>query len=187
MSQVRIIAGTHRSRRIEVQDAKGLRPTTDRVRETLFNWLAHDIYGKNVLDLFAGSGALGFEAASRGALHVDMVDNAEKVVKQLLVNKKALQFENINIQRTFAKQFINKNEKKYDLIFLDPPFDNDDLNTISAIINDCAGPDALLYREFRKNQVINDMNPEFWTLHKQKTAGQVCFELWKKEDTLSHE
>lgn len=180
MSQVRIIAGTHRSRRIEVQNAEGLRPTTDRVRETLFNWLSHDLYGKNVLDLFAGSGALGFEAASRGASHVDMVDHAVKVVKQLIANKKNLQFENITIHRTFAKQFVNKNEKAYDVIFLDPPFDSDDMEIISAIITDCAAPDALLYREYRKPQDVTKMDPERWTLHKQKTAGQVCFELWRR-------
>ena len=180
MSQVRIIAGTHRSRRIEVQNAEGLRPTTDRVRETLFNWLAHNIHGKSVLDLFAGSGALGFEAASRGAAKVDMVDTASSAIKQLHNNNTTLGFESINIHRTTAQQYIQKSIDRYDLIFLDPPFDSDELNTISAIIHDCAAPDALLYREYRKNQEINSMNPDIWTLHKQKTAGQVCFELWKR-------
>lgn len=181
MPQVRIISGTHRSRRIEVPDAKGLRPTTDRVRETLFNWLAYEIHGKKVLDLFAGSGALGFEAASRGALSVHMVDFCPDVVQQLLANQEKLNFEQVTVQAHDAQMFVEQCAKTYDLMFLDPPFDGDELNTISAIISKLAAPDALLYREYRKNQDIDKMNPSLWALLKQKTAGQVCFELWQKK------
>lgn len=161
-------------------DAKGLRPTTDRVRETLFNWLAHEIHGKKVLDLYAGSGALGFEAASRGAAQVDLVDQAPKATQLLLKNQDALSFHQIKIHRKAAQRFLQQSDVAYDLIFLDPPFESDELNAISAIISDNAAPDALLYREYRKSQDICEMDPTIWTLYKQKTAGQVCFELWEK-------
>ena len=179
---MRIIGGKHSKKRIIAPSNLPVRPTTDMAKEALFNILDNYIYFEDVsvLDLFAGSGALGFEAASRGAAKVDMVDTASSAIKQLHNNNTTLGFESINIHRTTAQQYIQKSIDKYDLIFLDPPFDSDELNTISAIIHDCAAPDALLYREYRKNQEINSMNPDIWTLHKQKTAGQVCFELWKR-------
>lgn len=182
MSQVRIIAGTHRSRRIEVTDADGLRPTTDRIREVLFNWLGHDLYGLKVLDLYAGSGALGFEAASRGASEVLMIDFGRSAVKQLMLNNEILGFEQVTIKQGQAQSFVSQSQGAYDVIFLDPPFDSDEMNAISAIISGCCQNGGLLYREYRKNQAIQPMDQSIWQLHKQKTAGQVCFELWQKKE-----
>ncbi|MGD9108969.1 MAG: 16S rRNA (guanine(966)-N(2))-methyltransferase RsmD [Gammaproteobacteria bacterium] len=107
-NQVRIIAGIWRGRKLSFPDLKNLRPTPDRVRETLFNWLAQVIEGTNCLDLFAGSGALGFESLSRGAAKVVFVDSEPEVIANLLTNQKMLQAENLEIYHMNAKEYIEK-------------------------------------------------------------------------------
>ena len=123
MNSLRIIGGRYRRRILRFPDSEGLRPTPDRVRETLFNWLGQELDGERCLDLFAGSGALGFEAASRGAAHVVMVEQAPKVLAALQENAKMLRDPpGVEIIRGDALQYLASTKSKFDLIFLDPPF-----------------------------------------------------------------
>jgi len=161
MGQIRITGGSHRSRKITVEDQPGLRPTGDRIRETLFNWIGHNLSGQNVLDLYTGSGILAFEAASRSAEMVTCVDNNKKTIIQLQKNINALQFEQITVNHQAASTFIKNSNETFDLVFLDPPFDSDEIYTISGI--------------------ISPMDNMLWSLKKNKNAGQVHFELWQKK------
>ena len=181
MGQIRITGGTHRSRKITVEDQPGLRPTGDRVRETLFNWLGNNLYGQNVLDLYAGSGILAFEAASRSAASVTCIDNNTKTVIQLRKNLQALKFEQITVSQQSAQQYLSNCDEKFNLIFLDPPFGSDEIHTISDIISPFCHTDGYLYREYRISQDIAPLDDKIWSLEKHKQAGQVRFELWQKK------
>lgn len=180
MGQIRITGGSHRSRKIQVEDHPGLRPTADRVRETLFNWLGQNLTGMAVLDLYSGSGILAFEAASRNAQSVTCVENNSATVRQLQHNIKRLAFEHIKVLHQDAKQFIQTTGESYDLIFLDPPFDSHEINTINVIIAPLTRSGGLLYREYGVSQDIEPLEDPLWTLLKHKKAGQVRFELWQK-------
>lgn len=180
MGQIRITGGTHRSRKITVKEQPGLRPTGDRIRETLFNWLGNNLSAQAVLDLYAGSGILAFEAASRNAASVTCIDNNSKTVIQLRKNLQAMKFEQITISQQSAHKFIANCEDKFNLIFLDPPFDSDEMDTISGIISSSCHTDGYLYREYRISQDIAPLDDKIWSLENQKQAGQVRFELWQK-------
>ena len=121
-NSLRIIGGVWRSRRIQFADSPQIRPTPDRVRETLFNWLADRITGARCLDLFAGSGALGFEAASRGAGHVVQVDSDASVVAMLAKQKQALEAQQVDIVQQDALEYLDRVTQSFDIVFLDPPF-----------------------------------------------------------------
>lgn len=120
--KIRIIGGQWRSRMITFPDLPDLRPTPDRIRETLFNWLGQDLEGMRCLDLFAGSGALGFEAVSRGATHVVMVESSNVVYKALLGNKNKLKAAQIDLVKMDASVFLASDRRQFDVIFLDPPY-----------------------------------------------------------------
>jgi len=180
MGQIRITGGSHRSRKITVEDQPGLRPTADRIRETLFNWLGNNLSGHHVLDLYTGSGILAFEAASRGAESVTCIDNNFKTIKQLQENLHRLNFKQIKVKQQNAIQFINHCEQSFDLIFLDPPFDSNELNPISGIISPLIRTAGLIYREYAVSQDVDPMDDNLWDLIKQKKAGQVQFEIWQK-------
>lgn len=180
MGHVRITGGLHRSRRIAVEDQPGLRPSSDRVRETLFNWLGHNLTGFEVLDLYAGSGILSFEAASRNAQRVIAIDNNPKAIKQLEKNLSLIGIDTINVIKTDAKKYIRDCQHQFDLIYLDPPFESNELATISGIIAPLVKLGGYLYREFGSTQEVSSMNEANWTLLKTKKAGQVLFELWQK-------
>ena len=119
---MRIIAGQYRGRKLSFPDTQGLRPTPDRIRETLFNWLATRLAGACCLDLFAGSGALGFEAASRGAARVVMVDHNPDIVRALRLNQQLLCADVIEILEQEAGNYLSGRRGQFDLVFLDPPF-----------------------------------------------------------------
>ena len=129
-NQVRIIGGDWRSRRISFPDHQGVRPSADRVRETLFNWLGQDLRGKRCLDLFAGSGALGFEALSRGAACVVMVEKSRRVCEALRSNAELLAAKNLQLHCADALEFAtaaaaaaaSDAAARFDVVFLDPPF-----------------------------------------------------------------
>ena len=123
-NRVRIIGGQYRRRLLDFPDADGLRPTPDRVRETLFNWLGQDLPGWTCLDLFAGSGALGFEAASRGAARVVMIERDAKAIRALEHNRATLEANQLDILRVDALTWLANNRETFDLIFIDPPFDS---------------------------------------------------------------
>ncbi len=177
---VRIISGLWRGRKLPVQDAQGLRPTTDRVKETLFNWLAQDIPASRCLDLFAGSGGLGFEAASRQAEHVTMVELNPKAQQQLTRNVSTLKASNIEVIQQDALQFLQQtNHQAYDVVFIDPPFRQGLLEQTLILLEQNAwlAPQALVYIESEKELPLPDMPPH-WSLHREKTAGQVCYRLF---------
>ena len=121
-NRVRIIGGTFRGRRIAVPDRPGLRPTPDRVRETLFNWLGQRLDGLACLDLFAGSGALGFEAASRGAARVALVENDQAAFRALDETRKTIGFGAVELIYGDAFDYLSRGDGVFDVVFLDPPF-----------------------------------------------------------------
>ncbi len=145
---IRIVAGSWRGRKIPVVDADGLRPTGDRVRETLFNWLQLHIPGRRCLDLFAGSGALGLEAASRGAASVSLVESSARVSSQLRETLRDLGAdESVTLHSNTAEAFLATEPEPYDVIFVDPPFD---LQVHERILNTLVpylAPEALVYVE----------------------------------------
>lgn len=173
---IRIISGKFRSRRLSFPDAKGLRPTPDRVRETLFNWLQKDIHSAVCLDLFAGSGALGFEALSRGASRVVMVDAAPVVVKQLEENARLLDVKNIDIIANDVSVSWPAFQERFSVVFLDPPFQANLLERCFQKLPACLLPGALIYVEMDSEDGLPDL-PEHWSVLKEKKAGAVSYYL----------
>ncbi len=170
---MRIIGGLHRSRRIAFPDVTGLRPTPDRVRETLFNWLGQNLTGKRCLDLFAGSGVLGLEAASRHAAEVVMVESNRIVFHALQTS--VAQFPGINIALYCedAIKFIQRNSEKFDVIFLDPPFHKNYLPELLPKLIDKITDDSVIYIETGA-----EFEPgEEWQVLKRAQAGAVHYQL----------
>ncbi|WP_153445552.1 16S rRNA (guanine(966)-N(2))-methyltransferase RsmD [Vibrio algicola] len=179
---VRIISGLWRGRKLPVYDAEGLRPTTDRVKETLFNWLASDIPQSRCLDLFAGSGGLGFEAASRQAEHVTMLELNKSAKQQLSQNVSNLNANNIEVLQQDSLLFLQQSGTPYDVVFIDPPFRQDLLEKTIALLttNHWLAPEALIYIETEKELTLPAL-PQDWQLHREKTAGQVCYRLYQRQ------
>ncbi|GLP97818.1 16S rRNA (guanine(966)-N(2))-methyltransferase RsmD [Paraferrimonas sedimenticola] len=175
--QVRIISGQWRGRRLPVADVQGLRPTTDRVRETLFNWLMHDIQGARVLDCFSGSGALGFEALSRWAEYAELFEMDAKVSKQLQNNLKTLGANNAKVRQGDTLKLLSTAPSQgFDLIFIDPPFRRDLIApTLERLQQGWLAQGALIYLECE--QECHPELPESWQVLKQKQAGQVIYRL----------
>jgi len=168
-NQVRIIGGQWRSRIVRFPDAQSLRPTPDRLRETLFNWLGQDLTGKNCLDLFAGSGALGFEAASRGARQVVMVERDADVYRALRQTQAMLRAEQVEMHRADAIAFIKSDTRRYDVVFLDPPFKQGWLPRLLPLLPVRLAPDARVYLEAEAAIVM----PEGFDVLRKTRAGQV--------------
>ena len=175
---IRIIAGKYRGRKLPVIWAKGLRPTTDRVKETVFNWLMPYLHQSRCLDCFAGSGGLGFEALSRGAETVTLLELNRQAAQQLNSNKALIKAENLNIEQVDTLDFLTKTPSLYDIVFIDPPFNQDIVSkTIMLLDKGWLAPDALVYVEVEINAVISF--PENWDLIKEKKAGQVHYRLYQ--------
>ena len=184
--KLRIIGGKWRSRILSVVDLPDLRPTTDRVRETLFNWLQYDIVGASCLDCFAGSGALGFEAASRGAANVVLLELQAKAANILRDNVKALQANNVDVfQQSATLRLSSAANCQFDVVFLDPPFSSDLLAEVCVLLEQNAwlSEQAIIYIEIDSHQNLPDL-PSAWKQQKQKKAGQVCYYLFHREQTL---
>jgi 16S rRNA (guanine966-N2)-methyltransferase len=180
-NKLRIIGGDWRSRQIHFPNAPGLRPTPDRVRETLFNWLRYDITGSRCLDLFAGSGALGFEAASRGAQCVIQVENNAEACRSLKENAAALAAVQIKIVQMDVMRYLAGNAEKFDLVFLDPPFARN-LAVPSCRWLEEKGwlkPNAKIYLETESHIDLTGL-PADWRLLKSKTAGDVGYRLFQR-------
>ena len=173
MNKVRIIGGDLRSRLINFPDAQGLRPTPDRVRETLFNWLGQTLYGRICLDLFAGSGALGFEAASRGAEQVVMVENNPEALRALQDNVNKLGCTNVLVQGQDGMVFLSRVAQQYDVIFLDPPFQNNYLPKLLEILPRHLNKKGVVYVESGTAITV----PPAWQMIKSGKAGQVHYQL----------
>ncbi len=152
-NQVRIIGGTHKRRLIrfpDLQNVPGFRPTPDRVRETLFNWLGQDLLGQRCLDVFAGSGALAFEAASRNATQVIAIESSRPAAQAMLQNQRHLDLPNLKIMNTDAFAFLASTPEKFDVIFLDPPFAQDWWAKLTPLLARVAAPEAKIYCEYAK-------------------------------------
>jgi len=179
-NQVRIIAGQWRGRKLSFPDVAGLRPTPDRIRETLFNWLAPRILGASCLDLFAGSGALGFEAASRGASRVVMVERAAEVVASLRDNRERLAAGMTRIVCQDAVGYLGSAPEPFDIVFLDPPFGERAVLQAAVRLLTQPGwlaPDARIYLEAPAATPLAEV-PDNWLLLRDKRAGQVVFRLY---------
>ena len=178
---LRIIGGLWRSRRIGFPDHEGLRPSADRVRETLFNWLGQDLGGLDCLDLFAGSGALGFEALSRGAARVVMVEQNREVCAALRANAELLQAKNLQFRCMDALEFAQSARSnatdRFDVVFLDPPFASSLLGQVLEKIPPLLKPGAKVYVE---SAHAFEQTPG-WRLLKHGRAGQVHFHLLASE------
>lgn len=181
-NKVRIIAGEWRSRQLAIVDAPGLRPTPARVRETLFNWLQYDIAGSRCLDLFAGSGVLGFEAASRGAGEVVLVEQNASALQQLKENAALLSAETVKCVQQDAFSYLSSIPKAFDLVFLDPPFERN-LAVQCCQILERGGwltNHAKIYVEAEKKWSREGM-PDNWRLLKSRQAGEVGYHLFNRE------
>jgi 16S rRNA (guanine966-N2)-methyltransferase len=188
-NQVRIIAGQYRGRKLSFPDTQGLRPTPDRIRETLFNWLAPRLAGACCLDLFAGSGALGFEAASRGAARVVMVDHNPDIVRALRLNQQLLCADVIEILEQEAGNYLSGRRGQFDLVFLDPPFkDSTLLEKSMRMLTDSGSltEGARIYLEMPA-KVPEPLIPKRWAVEKQKKAGQVAYRLYRKKTCTAKE
>ena len=177
-NQVRINAGVWRSRLLKFPDVEGLRPTPERVRQTVFNWLGQDLTGKTCLDLFAGTGAFGFEALSRNAKNVVMVENSSAAYHALLQNQQLLDATNSQILRQDVLVYLSQNTQQFDIIFCDPPYHKDWLNKILTTLNQHLSPNGMLYIEAEFALESSELLGA-WQLIKQNKAGNVYYHLLK--------
>ena len=175
---MRIIGGVWRSRRLPVADVAGLRPTTDRVRETVFNWLTGRLAGRRVLDAFAGTGALGFEALSRGAASLVAIESNREVAQMLRRNAATLGADAMTVECAEAQQWLDRRATDtFDLVFLDPPFGKADLTELCTLLveNRWLADAGLIYIE--QAQAASSIPAVLRPVH-DKTAGQVRFGLY---------
>jgi 16S rRNA (guanine966-N2)-methyltransferase len=178
MSEVRIIGGQWKRSKLPVPDLPGLRPTADRVRETLFNWLGQTLPGWRVLDAFAGSGALGFEAASRGATAVVMIEREAVLVDGLRAIKKRLNADAVSLHRANALNWMAASAERFDLILLDPPFADELFDKALAAALPLLAEGGLIYLEAPREIAP----PAGFSAWRQGRAGAVHFQLLRRED-----
>ena len=177
--KVRITSGEWKNRNLEVPDIDGLRPTSERVRETLFNWLMPSIHKSVCLDLFAGSGSLGFEALSRGARHCTFVEKSKLAFRQIKTTRTILNAMNSEIHNCDAIDFLSSvHNHNFNLVFLDPPFSDDYLISSIESIHEyqLVSRGGYIYIEFNKNNDLFDL-PDNWSVIRKKIYGNVCFIL----------
>ncbi|MGP1958915.1 MAG: 16S rRNA (guanine(966)-N(2))-methyltransferase [Arsenophonus sp. NC-CH8-MAG3] len=177
--QIRIIGGKWRGRKLLVFDSKGLRPTTDRIRETLFNWLIPFIKNARCLDCFAGSGALAIEALSRYAASATLIELKRSVATQLADNLDKLEAKNAKMINSDTLNYLAQTGTAYDIIFLDPPFRKDLLQQTTLLLeqNGWLSKNCLVYVETEIEANLG-MLPKNWQLHHKKFAGQIAYCLY---------
>ncbi|MCL4134905.1 UNVERIFIED_CONTAM: hypothetical protein GTU68_023876, partial [Idotea baltica] len=182
---LRIIAGKWRGRKLAVLDHLGLRPTPDRIRETVFNWLQPTIGSATCLDLYAGSGAMGFEAASRGASKVSLVELDGKVAQQLTAHCQLLAAEQCQVHTQAATDFLKQNQHQYNIVFIDPPYQFDYWTGIAEqlVQSKCLAEKALIYLEYPA-YIAKPALPAQWHLIKEKKAGAVNYCLFENTTEL---
>ena len=174
-----IIGGKYRKKKINFPNTPNLRPTPNRIRETLFNWLMHDIRDAKCLDGYAGSGALGFEAISRGAKSITLIENEMLAYKGLQKTISSFSEENIELVKSDIESYLQNTSKTFDIIFFDPPFSKAFPMQCVTLIekNGTMSEGGLLYIEYTSTI---ELNPEIWENIKVKRAGQVTYALYKK-------
>jgi 16S rRNA (guanine966-N2)-methyltransferase len=174
---VRIIAGNWRGRKVRLAADASMRPTPDRVRETLFNWLMPYISGARCLDLFAGSGVLGLEALSRGASDVCFVEQSTPAARQIEATLLELDCLDAQVLNTDALRYLQNSAREFDLVMLDPPFGSMDLGNLCTLLaQGWLAPGAHIYLEQSRRDALPEL-PANWDLTHEKTAGQVRFAL----------
>lgn len=179
--ELRIIGGDWRSRKLRFPDAGGVRPTPARTRETLFNWLSFHLAGSRCLDLFAGSGVLGLEALSRGAVEVTFVDHTSALTQALRDNLRLLECRRGRVETQSVERFLaTPPAQPFDIVFMDPPFRQGWLDSLYPAL---AGDGWLhtgswVYVEHESDGVV-PAAPTHWQLHRQKSAGQVSYNLFR--------
>ena len=178
--EVRLIGGQWKRSKLPVPDRPGLRPTPDRVRETLFNWLGQDLSGWRCLDAFAGSGALGFEAASRGAAEVVLIERDAVLARGLAASQQRLKAEAVRVEAADALAWMRRcPPQRFELVLLDPPFDAgllpDALQAAAALVSD----GGLLYAECAKPLAEADL-PAGFAIWRQDRAGLVHYHLLRR-------
>lgn len=181
LNQLRIIAGQWRGRKLPIVTSNGLRPTPERVRETVFNWLTPYIYDARVLDCFSGSGALSLEALSRGAKSAIMLEKEMPVAKSLNSYLSMLSATNGQVININALSWLSQGATvPFDIIFLDPPFRKGFLQKTCALLSDNGyiNDKGIVYIEVEKELSLT-MLPRHWHLLKNKTAGQISYSLWQ--------
>lgn len=178
-NKLKIIGGKWRSRTITFADIPNLRPTPARVRETLFNWLPYNLVGKSCLDLYAGSGALGFEAASRGANKIVQVENNASAVNALATNKALLAADAIQITQNDVVLFLQEQAECFDLVFIDPPFASKLIAQTCFLLEQHGwlATTTKIYIEAESHQKLTNL-PKNWQCLKQKQAGKVGYQLF---------
>ena len=182
--RLRIVAGKWRSRLLEIATAPGLRPTSERIRETLFNWLAPSIHGAHCLDLFAGTGALGLEALSRGAAETVFVEKSAVAVKTLRNNIATLNATAAMVYNTDAFKYLSGTRPdKFDIVFLDPPFAADMLGDVCRVLSEASilNVNAQIYIEEERDSPAVEL-PADWNVIKSKHAGNVRYSLLRVGD-----
>jgi 16S rRNA (guanine966-N2)-methyltransferase len=186
--RLRIVAGNWRSRLLDVADVPGLRPTSQRIRETLFNWLSIRLPGAHCLDLFAGTGALGLEALSRGASTVVFVEQSGQAVAMLRKNIAVLGADGASVVQADASAWLpGGHDRPFDIVFLDPPFVADMLDDLCRLLEEhgLLADDALVYLEQDKSKNEPRL-PDGWQLLKNKTAGNVRYMLAQRKHKQEH-
>ncbi|MGO9802387.1 MAG: 16S rRNA (guanine(966)-N(2))-methyltransferase RsmD [Steroidobacteraceae bacterium] len=178
---LRIIGGTWRGRKLRFPAGTPVRPTPDRVRETLFNWLGARVAGARCLDLFAGSGALGLEALSRGAAHVTFVELDATAARALGATLEEWGAQSAEVRRSDARLYLGRAPQAFDLVFLDPPFDSQLLPEAAALLEQRGwlAPGALVYVESAARAALPPL-PAAWTPLKGKRAGEVGYHLYAR-------
>ena len=181
---IRIIGGSHRGRKLPVLNAEGLRPTTDRTKETLFNWLMMDVQGANCLDCFAGAGSLGFEALSRGAKSVTFMELDKPASKQLLANATLLKYdqESARVLQGNTLDLLKRDSMKMDIVFIDPPFQQNLVQPCIELIHtqELVKSGSKIYIEREVNGNLMQL-PDSWRLIKDKSTQQVSAQLFLVE------
>lgn len=182
-NQLRIIGGEWRGRKLRFPDAPNLRPTPDRVRETIFNWLMPVIHGAHCLDLFAGSGALGLEALSRGAALAVFVDSHPKVTQAIQSHLDVLNAnDNAKVYLLDGTKYLQREAEAFDVVFLDPPYQSEFLPKVIPVLENQGwlAENAFLYLETENKKNLPEL-PENWHQLKSKTAGDVSYYLFQRK------
>ena len=179
-NQLRIIGGKWRGRKLDFPDAEGLRPTGDRVRETLFNWLSAFLPGAHCLDLFAGSGALGLEALSRGAGHTTLIERNAIAARNLRGHCQTLAADASVIESNALNWLEQNTGDRFELVFLDPPFGKNLLEPSCSLLenNGWLTEQAMIYVECAANET--PPVPANWQLYREKLSGQVAYRLYQR-------
>ncbi len=184
-STLRLIGGKWRGRKLNFPAVEGLRPTGDRIRETLFNWLMSDLPGARCLDAFSGSGALGLEAISRGAKTATLIEMNPKAARQLQDNLKLLQCEQAQVINDSCLNWLaSAPATAFDVVFLDPPFQQDLWSATIALLeqHQWLNPEAAIYIETPRK--LNLEVPQRWRLHREKHAGDVSYRLYYRQPSV---